>query len=212
MPVTISGDEAQARTVLTREARMARFAAGSRLVRLFAVGGLIAVGWLMGVILGLAGAAPAAADVHFPAGHLAPVKVVEAVTPPEEVVETVETRDVRRALSTTPHAALGPASAGGFPTMSDSPPADAGAMAGRTVDGLTSQSKPALPAPSSAEHSAGANGFVPRGSGSGPYGPGFGDVAGSVFDPRLAVMAAEPVGARLPVVRTTADDPSFSPD
>lgn len=114
--------------------------------------------------------------------------------------------------SSRSHVAPGPASAGGFPTASDSALADAGAMAGRSVDGLTSQSGPGLPTPSTADHSAGANGFVPRGGGSGPSGSGLGDVARFVLRPRLTVAPAHTASAPAPVVRTAADDPSFSPD
>ncbi|GAA3790278.1 hypothetical protein GCM10022226_06470 [Sphaerisporangium flaviroseum] len=210
---------------------MARFVAGARFGRLLAIGGLIAVGWFLGVVFGFAGAA--AADV--PAAHMPVVKAVKAVTTGKAVkvmtgkavkvatgkavkvatgkaVKVVETVAAHGFLSTTPLVAPGSAPADGFPTVSDSVPADAGAMAGRNVDGLTSQSKPALPAPSTADHSAGANGFVPRGGGSGPFGPSVGDVARSVFDPRLMVAPAETASAPAPVVRTAADDPSFSPD
>ncbi|MFC4533071.1 hypothetical protein [Sphaerisporangium dianthi] len=117
----------------------------------------------------------------------------------------------RRSGSATSHVATGPASAGGFPTVRVDAPADARAMAGKRVDGLTSQSKPVSPRPPTADHSAGANGFVPR-AGSGPLGPGFGDVARSVFDPRLAVAPAVMASVPTPVVRPAADDPSFSPD
>ncbi|WP_248959959.1 hypothetical protein [Sphaerisporangium perillae] len=184
---------------------MARFVAGSRFGRLLAIGGLIAVGWLLGVVFGTVGAAPAAAEARVPAGHVATAKV-------GDLVESAHTGAVRRSVSTTPHVATGPALAGGFPTVSVNAPADAGAMAGRTVDGLTSQSKPVHPQPSTADHSAGANGFVPRGGGSGPSGPSLGDVARSVFDLRLMVAPAVLVSAPTPVVRTAADDPSFSPD
>jgi hypothetical protein len=84
-------------------------------------------------------------------------------------------------------------------------------MAGLTVDGLTSQSEPGLPEPSTAGKNLGGNGLVPSG-GSGSFGPGMGDVARSVFDPRLAVQRAPLAWVLPPVVRTAADDPSFSPD
>ncbi len=87
------------------------------------------------------------------------------------------------------------------------------AMAGRGVDGLTSQSTPVLPAPSTVEHTAGASGLAPQpGGGSGPFGPGFGDVVRSIDDPRLMVLPAPLAAVLPPVVRTAADDPSFSPD
>ncbi|MFC7382177.1 hypothetical protein [Sphaerisporangium rhizosphaerae] len=313
VPVIVSGDQIQA--IVTREGRMARFVAGSRFVRLVAIGGLIAAGWLLGVVFGAVGAGPVAAEARVPARQVPPAKAVEyghghqavAAGAVEHgrsagVAEAVEqgrsvgvagavghgrsvgTSDVagrgrpvmagdlavlgdpamagaagarvgrlaegdglvdaddllddapaghpvrrtgragspmsgdlrgvtseRGDGSATSHVATGPASAGGFPTVRVDAPADAGAMAGRAVDGLTSQSKPLSPQPSTADHSAGANGFVPR-PGSGPFGSGFGDVARSVFDPRLAVAPAEMASVLAPVVRAVADDPSFSPD
>ncbi|WP_184888433.1 hypothetical protein [Sphaerisporangium siamense] len=190
---------------------MARFVAGSRFARLLAVGGVIAIGWLLGLIFGFTGAA--SAETHIPAGHAAAVEAegtarISRGTDGAEVTAPKARRDVGTA---THHVATGPASAGGFPTVSDTASADAVAMAGRTVDGLTSQSTPAPAAPSAADHSAGADGFVPRG-GSGPSGPGFGDVARSLFDPRLVASPAFTARVPAPVVRAAADDPSFSPD
>ncbi|MBF8186382.1 hypothetical protein ITP53_11595 [Nonomuraea sp. K274] len=89
---------------------------------------------------------------------------------------------------------------------------NAEAMAGRTVDGLNSQQDPGLPAPSTAGKILDTNGLVPNGGGSGPFGPAAGDVARSVFDPRLQVQRAFLACVLPPVVRTAADDPSFSPD
>ncbi|MCG5215463.1 hypothetical protein [Streptosporangium sp. KLBMP 9127] len=90
---------------------------------------------------------------------------------------------------------------------------NAEAMAGRGVDGLTSQSKPTLPADSTADHSSGAHGVVPQsGGGSGQFGPGVGDVSRSVFDPRLLLLPAPLALVLPPAVRTAADEPSFSPD
>lgn len=89
---------------------------------------------------------------------------------------------------------------------------NAEAMAGLTVDGLTSQSQPGLPAPSTDGKMAGANGLVPTGGGGGPSGPGTGDVARSIFDPRPEAQCAPLACVLPPVVRTAADDPSFSPD
>ncbi|WP_181871512.1 hypothetical protein [Sphaerisporangium album] len=190
---------------------MARFVAGSRLGRLLAVGGLIAVGWVLGLVFGLAGAA--SAESHVPSGHVAAAGQAGEDVQVSRVVADVGTSGAARgSASTPPHVASGPAPAGGFPTVSDTASADAGAMAGRSVDGLTSQSKPAHPTPSTADHSAGADGIVPRGGGSGPFGPGPGDVARSVFDPRLVATPAVTASAPAPVVRTAADDPSFSPD
>lgn len=212
-PAPVSSDQVQA--LVTREGRMARFVAGSRFGRLPAIGGLIAVGWLLGVVLGLVGATPAAAEAHIPAGHVATgeagksiktVRVAEA----GGGIEATLAAAAHDSVSTTPHVASGSASADGFPTVSDAASADAGAMAGRTVDGLTSQSKPAHPAPTTADHSAGAGGFAPRGGGS--SGLGLGDVTRSVFDPWLVVVPAFGASTPAPVVRTAADDPSFSPD
>ncbi|MEO3809211.1 hypothetical protein ABGB17_09455 [Sphaerisporangium sp. B11E5] len=208
VPVTAPGDQIPA--VVTRVARMARFAAGARYGRWLAVGGLIAVGWLLALVFGL-GAGPAAAAVveaHIPAGHVTPVTVVEA----GDTADAADAGGPRSAIFTTPHVATGPASAGGFPTVSDIVPADAGAIAGRTVDGLTSQSTPAPSPPSTAEHSAGVYGFVPRYGGSGLSGLGLGDVARSVVVPRPMVARVGLARAAVPVVRTVADDPSFSPD
>ncbi|MET8140024.1 hypothetical protein ABZU32_06925 [Sphaerisporangium sp. NPDC005288] len=301
VPVIVSGDQIQA--IVTREGRMARFVAGSRFVRLVAIGGLIAAGWLLGVVFGAVGAGPVAAETRVPARQVPSAKAVEYGHGHQAVAagavehgrlagvagavghgRSVGTSDVagrgrpvmpgglavlgdpataggagarvgrlaegdglvdaddllddapaghpvrrtgragspmsgdlrgvtseRGDGSATSHVATGPASAGGFPTVRVDAPADAGAMAGRMVDGLTSQSKPLSPQPSTADHSAGANGFVPR-PGSGPFGSGFGDVARSVFDPRLAVAPAEMASVLAPVVRAVADDPSFSPD
>jgi hypothetical protein len=243
VPVIVPGDQVQA--LVAREDRMARFVAGSRFVRLLAIGGLVAVGWLLGVVVGVVVAGPAAAEARVPARqvtaaqpgdvttHGRAVISEDAVThgdsasaagvPTSHAVGRTGRRgsplsgDLRGASSkrgdgfATSHVATGPAFAGGFPTVRVDVPADAGAMAGRTVDGLTSQSKPLSPQPSTADHSAGANGFVPR-PGSGPFGPGFGDVARSVFDPRLAVAPAEMASVPAPVVRAAVDDPSFSPD
>jgi hypothetical protein len=169
---------------------MARFAAGSRLGRLLVLGGLIAVGWLLGVIFGFIGAAPAAADARVPAHHLPAV-----------------------ASAGENHVAPGGAVIHGLPALSDDGSVNAEAMAGKGVDGLTSQSKPGLPAPSTADHTAGSHGLVPQSSGgSGPFGPGPGDVARSAYDPRLMVRPAPMAAVLPPVVRTAADDPSFSPD
>lgn len=89
---------------------------------------------------------------------------------------------------------------------------NAEAMAGRTVDGLNSQRDPGLPSPSTAGKILDTNGLVPNGGGSGPFGAATGDIARSVFDPRLQARRALPAYVLPPVVRTAADDPSFSPD
>ncbi|WP_344858911.1 hypothetical protein [Planomonospora alba] len=176
-----------------------RSATGARSTvrRVLAVGGLFAVGWLLAVVFGLLGAAPAAADT---------AAVTEVVS--EAAAETAGSGALGAAAS-------GPASpAGDFPTESGhlSATGNAEAMAGRGVDGLTSQSSPGSPARSTVDH-AGANGFVPQSNGgSGLFGPGVGDIARFVFDPRLRAQRAPLACVLPPVVRTAADDPSFSPD
>lgn len=183
VPGTVSADDA----VSVRGVRTARFAADARRIvrRVFAIGGLLAAGWLLAVVFGLLGAAPAAADTT-------------AVT------------------GVAGSAAAGSAfQADVFPTDSDrlSASGNAEAMAGRGVDGLTSHSKPGFPAPTTADHSSGGNGLVPQTSGgSGFSGPGVGDVARFVYDPRLMAQCAPQACVLPPVVRTAADDPSFSPD
>ncbi|GLW13165.1 hypothetical protein Misp01_82930 [Microtetraspora sp. NBRC 13810] len=184
-----------------RAGRMARFSTGVRrlVAQVAVVGGFIAVGWLFAVLFAFLGSFPAAAD------------------------STVATEV---AHSETQQAAAGPAPSrtGDFPTASgpiSAPalaaggthaPGDAEAMAGRPVDGLTSQSTPVLPAPSTVDHTSGADGFVPHSGGSGQFGPGAGDVARSVYDPRLDVRRAPHAGVLPPIVRTAADEPTFSPD
>ncbi|WP_344967033.1 hypothetical protein [Streptosporangium fragile] len=188
VPVAVSADD----TILARDDRMARFAAGIRRIarRAFAIGGLLVAGWLLAVVFGLLGAAPAAAET------------------------TAETG----AAGSGPLGAAASGSAAqvdGFPTGSGglSAPDNAAAMAGRGVDGLTSQSTPGSPAPATADHGSGANGFVPQTSGgSGPFGPGPGDISRFVYDPRLTAQRLPLAFVLPPVVRTAADDPSFSPD
>ncbi|HEX4811952.1 MAG TPA: hypothetical protein VFV66_04280 [Nonomuraea sp.] len=100
--------------------------------------------------------------------------------------------------------------AGSGPAMASD---NAQAMAGRTVDGLNSQRDPGLPAPSgTGKKILDTGGLVPTGGGSGPFGAAAGDVARSVLDPRLQARRAPLAYVLPPVVRTAADDPSFSPD
>ncbi|MFI7453681.1 hypothetical protein ACIBQX_39750 [Nonomuraea sp. NPDC049714] len=108
----------------------------------------------------------------------------------------------------TPQPATGISPVSGMTSASD----DAGAMAGLTVDGLTSQSDPGLPPPSTADNILDTDGLVPNGGGNGPFGPHVGDVARSDFDPRLEARHVPWAFELPPVVRTAADDPSFSPD
>lgn len=207
VPVTAPGGQVPA--VVVWVIRMARFAAGARYGRRLVIGGLIAAGWLLALFFGL-GAAPAVAatvEGHIPGGHVGSFAAGVAGH-----TAAAEAGVPRSAVSSTSHVATGPASAGGFPTVSDIFPADAGAIAGRTVDGLTSQSTPAPSPPSTAEHSAGVNGFVPRNGGSGLSGLGLGDVARSVVVPGPLVTRVGQARADVPIVRTVVDDPSFSPD
>ncbi|MFF5204956.1 hypothetical protein [Streptosporangium sp. NPDC000396] len=186
--MTVFADDA----ISARGDRMARFAAGTRLIvrRAFAIGGLLAAGWLLAVVFGLLGAAPAAADTTAATG-------VARFQVPDSAASglTVQVDD--------------------FPTGSGrlSATGNAEAMAGRGVDGLTSQSKPGFPAPATVDHSSGVDGLVPQtNGGSGFSGPGVGDVARFVYDPRLMARRAPRACVLPPVVRTAADDPSFSPD
>ncbi|WP_230878680.1 hypothetical protein [Planomonospora sp. ID67723] len=188
VPVTASVDGA----TFVRGDRMARFAAGARRIvrRVLAIGGMMAAGWLLAVVFGFIGAAPATAGTTAVAGSAHSGTLDETASEPAFQV-------------------------GGFPTESGelSATGNAEAMAGRGVDGLTSQSAPDFPVPSTADHSAGANGFVPQtGGGTGPFGPGVGDVARFVYDPQLRAQCAPRACVLPPVVRTAADDPSFSPD
>jgi hypothetical protein len=188
VPVTVPVDE----TIFARGDRMARFAAGTRQIvgRVSAIGGLLAAGWLLAIVFGLLGAAPAAANTTAEAGAARS--------------GTLDTAASGSALQ-----------ADDFPTGSGilSATDTAEAMAGRGVDGLTSQSKPGSPAPATVDHGSGSKGFVPQTSGgSGLSGPGLGDVARFVYDPRLMPQCAPLACVLPPVVRTAADDPSFSPD
>ncbi|MEV4291721.1 hypothetical protein AB0K40_39970 [Nonomuraea bangladeshensis] len=172
--------------------RMARFAAGARrlVVRAASIGVLVAAGWLLAVLFGMLTAAPAAADSAAATGA--------AATGTSAVAEA-------EAGSTQFPALVG---SGGF-AASD----NAEAMAGRTVAGLNSQQDPGLPSPSTAGSILdGTNGLVPNGGGSGPYGPVAWDVARSPLDPRLQARRVPIAYVLPPVVRTAADDPSFSPD
>ncbi|MEV8638290.1 hypothetical protein AB0395_42225 [Streptosporangium sp. NPDC051023] len=227
-PVAVPADDA----VLIRADRMARFAAGARLIvgRAFAAGGLLAAGWLLTVVFGLLGAAPAAADTTAATGAAGfgvpgpsgpgpsgpdPAVSAPAVSGPAVPGSTVPGSAVSNSAAPGSAAPGQAVQAGVFPTGGGGLSAtdNAEAMAGRGVDGLTSQSKPGFPAPATADHSSGANGFVPQSSGgSGPSGPGVGDVTRFVYDPRLAARRVPPECSLPPVVRTAADDPSFSPD
>jgi hypothetical protein len=168
-----------------RDDRMARFATVARraIVRAVAIGGLVAAGWLLALLFGTMSAAPAAADSTAAAGAGTSHPVTGSL------VDDFPTADGNIAASD-----------------------NAAAMAGLTVDGLTSQSDPGLPPSSTASKILDTDGLVPNGGGNGPFGPGVGDIARSVFDPRLETHCAPVACVLPPVVRTAADDPSFSPD
>ncbi|MEV4010723.1 hypothetical protein AB0J35_09495 [Nonomuraea angiospora] len=184
LPVTVPAHD----VTTERVDRMARFAAGARrlVVRAVTVGALVAAGWLFAVIFGMLTAAPAAAEVATPTAD------AHAKTTAAQTVDGA-------ASAQAPHSLT-------------SPDDNAEAMAGRTVDGLNSQQDPGLPSPSTAGKILDTNGLVPNGGGSGSFGAAAGDVARSVFDPRLQVLRALLARVPAPVVRTAADDPSFSPD
>ncbi|UBU13311.1 hypothetical protein [Nonomuraea gerenzanensis] len=195
--------------------RMARFAAGARrvVVRAVAIGALVAAGWLLAVVFGTLAAAPAAADATAATGAAGRST---GTNPADTTAATGTTgsTDTGTADATAVTGAAG--SSGGTAQHGLTAPVSASdnaeAMAGRTVDGLNSQRDPGLPAPSSAGKILDTDGLVPNGGGSGPFGPATGDAVRSAYDPRL--QAGRVPVARLlpPVVRTAADDPSFSPD
>lgn len=180
-----------------KRGRMARFAAGSRLGRLLAVGGLIAAGWLLGLFFGVFGTAMSVAGTtpsHDVAGSVLP----DRLSGPDLGLPPLPGAAESHGKSTD-----------GFPTVAHDVSVNAEAMAGRTVDGLTSQSKPLLPPPSTADHAPADQGLVPQSSGGNIL---FGDVAREVFEPRFTKLPAPLAAVVPPVVRTAADDPSFSPD
>ncbi|MFG1711072.1 hypothetical protein ACFLIM_48745 [Nonomuraea sp. M3C6] len=190
MPVTVPAQDA----TTDRVDRMARFAAGARrlVVRVVAIGALVAAGWLLAVVFGMLTAAPAAANA---------------------TTATAATATTADATSATVATGVGAAQSDGLAGREHVSASDnAEAMAGRTVDGLNSQQDPGLPAPSTAGKILDTNGLAPNGGGSGPFGPATGDVARSVFEPRLQARRALLASVLPPVVRTAADDPSFSPD
>ncbi|WP_344888063.1 hypothetical protein [Nonomuraea antimicrobica] len=199
-----------------RAVRMARFAAGARrvVVRAVTIGALMAAGWLLAVLFGMLTAAPAAADSTAATGA-----AVDGMT--AEAAGSSESGVVAHESSTSPpdHAMMsdGAQAVTGRPVVSGGAGRgvavdNAEAMAGRTVDGLNSQRDPGLPTPSSAGKILDTNGLVPNGGGNGPFGSAAGDAARSVFDPRLQAGRAPLARLLPPVVRTAADDPSFSPD
>ncbi len=172
----------------------ARHGGAVPVVRLLVLGGLIAAGWVLAVIFAVFGAATASAETT-------PVGLAGSY-----VAAPVDSFDVPTAVHSAP-GRLTPR------TLHGDGLATAEAMAGRLVDGLTSQSTPSLPAPATADHGMGLQGLMPQpGGGSGPIGPGLGDVARSSHDPRQMVLSAPFAAVPPPVVRTAADDPSFSPD
>ncbi|MEV7806938.1 hypothetical protein AB0O28_28715 [Microbispora sp. NPDC088329] len=177
--------------------RMARFAVGSRPVRLLVIGGLIAAGWLLGVVFGVFGAASSAAGAA-PSHDVAGSVLSDRLTGPDLGLPPLPGEAESHGES-----------ADGFPTATNDVSVNAEAMAGRTVDGLTSQSKPLLPPPSTADHAPANQGLIPQSSGGNPL---FGEVARVVYQPRFTTLPAPLAAVVPPVVRTAADDPSFSPD
>ncbi|MFC4015754.1 hypothetical protein ACFOY2_51690 [Nonomuraea purpurea] len=228
--------------ITERVGRMARFAAGARqvVVRAVVLGALVVTGWLLAVLYGMLNVAPAVAQTAaMTAADTVTTTVAEtAVTTGAPQAGTSITDETRAETVTTDAfqadavQALGPTSAsdnaeasasaevsgnagasGNVEAMADADASgDAEAMAGRTVDGLNSQRDPGLPPPASASKILDTNGLVPNGGGAGPFGPASGDVARSVYDPRLQARRALVARVLPPVVRTAADDPSFSPD
>ncbi|WP_433435790.1 hypothetical protein [Nonomuraea sp. CA-141351] len=194
LPVIVPAQDA----TTDRVDRMARFAAGARrlVVRAVTIGALVAAGWLLAVVFGMLTADPAAAQT------MAAAKV------------TVAAKATAALEAATTEAAVSDAAATQSFTRPDrvSESDNAEAMAGRTVDGLNSQRDPGLPTPSTAGKILDTNGLVPNGGAGGPFGAAAGDVARSVFDPRLQARRALLARVLPPVVRTAADDPSFSPD
>lgn len=190
-----------------RGGRTARFAAGFPLLRLLAIGGLIVAAWLFVVVYGVFGPAMSVAGMH---AQLSSHNVAGPVLP--DVLHTAlpkaQTAGPLAASSASANAVTDTGGSGGFPTATDNASADAEAMAGRTVDGLTSQSKPLLPSPSAVDY-ASDHGLVPQTSGMSML---FGDDARAMFEPRFTRLPAPMVAVRPPVVRTAADDPSYSPD
>ncbi|WP_345147919.1 hypothetical protein [Nonomuraea rubra] len=189
--------------------RMARFAAGARrvVVKAVAIGALVAAGWLLVVVFGMLTAAPAAADSTAATG------AAESSDATPAAGNAAGDTAGNAVSHTAGNAAGDPAAQHGLTApVRVSASDNAEAMAGRTVDGLNSQRDPGLPAPSSAGKILDTDGLVPNGGGSGPFGPATGDAVRSGFDPRLQAGRALPARLLPPVVRTAADDPSFSPD
>ncbi|GIH73529.1 hypothetical protein [Sphaerimonospora thailandensis] len=193
---------------------MARFAAGFPLGRLLVIGGLITAGWLLGVIYGVFGPAmsvvgmPAQPSAQGVAGSMLPDALSTAGSANSLTSSSSPISGSSLASSSGGKAKERSGRVGGFPTATKNASANAEAMAGRTVDGLTSQSKPLLPS-SSAEDHVGDHGLVPQTSGESMV---FGDIARSTFEPRFTKLPAPVAAVVPPVVRTAADDPSFSPD
>ncbi|WP_345392495.1 hypothetical protein [Nonomuraea salmonea] len=178
---------------IDRADRMARFAAGARrvILRAAATGVLVAAGWLLAVLFGMLTAAPAAADSTAATGAAA-----ETGSQASEAGSLDETASQAHRSLTSPVTAS----------------VNAEAMAGRTVDGLNSQQDPGLPSPSSAGKILDTNGLVPNGGGSGPFGSVAGGRREVRFRPAARGRSRTSGASASPVVRTAADDPSFSPD
>ncbi|MEW9550040.1 hypothetical protein [Nonomuraea sp. NPDC050783] len=211
---------------------MAWFAAGARrlVVRAVSVGALVAAGWLLAVLFGMLTAAPAAADTTAAAtGSKAAAAGASAGRDAAAGQGSAGLGSADRGSAGWGSAEPSSAEPGSAEPGSTEPGSqhlsalvgsgglaasdNAEAMAGRTVAGLNSQQDPGLPSPSTAGTILdGTNGLVPNGGGSGPFGAAVGDVARSPLDPRLQARRAPLAYVLPPVVRTAADDPSFSPD
>ncbi|WP_346433701.1 hypothetical protein [Nonomuraea composti] len=203
--VTVQAVPAQGSAAVLGD-RMARFAAGARrvVVRAVAIGALVAAGWLLAVLFGMLTAAPAAAD--------ATAATRAATSSGGDGTAATGAAESSSGDGIAATQGLAAVQDGFTAPLGVSASDNAEAMAGRTVDGLNSQRDPGLPAPSSAGKILDTDGLVPNGGGSGPFGPVTGEVVRSGFDPRLQAGRAPLARLLPPVVRTAADDPSFSPD
>jgi hypothetical protein len=174
------------------------------------VGGLTLAGWLATALFGLLGLSSAAAEATVVPQEASKADRLEAAA--GLVVFSADGFPTARGDLASVRGRAARGSAWRIDTSEGAPavPDDAEAMAGRGIDGLTSQSEPLLPAPITAN--LGADGVMPHGGGIGQFGPGAGDVARSIFDPRLAVRRVPLASVPLPVVRTAADEPSYTPD
>ncbi|WP_283139311.1 hypothetical protein [Rhizohabitans arisaemae] len=166
------------------------------------MGGLIAAGWL------LSGSTAHAEQVQSPATAITEVNRVV-----DRSCEIPGARCEGRETTSDPeHSAVTEAKTLSSP-IDGVVSSAAEAMAGRGVDGITSQRTPGFPESPPTNHTTDVGGALPQtGGGSGHFGPAMGDSARSGRTvPSLVVLT--PVAWHIPpVVRTAADEPSFSPD